>query len=157
MTAVKPSEMAGSTILIVDDVADNVDVLERRFSARGFTVRTATSGRIALYAIAEEPIDLVLLDVMMLEVTGIDVLKLVRAKFSPARLPIIMVSARDDESMIVHALAAGANDYVVKPYKFGELLARTVAHLRVRSQYFTLQQSYQALKRTSGGEPGKAP
>jgi DNA-binding response OmpR family regulator len=149
--------MAGSTVLIVDDVADNLEVLDRRFRARGFNVHVASTGRTALQIIAEEQIDIVLLDIMMLDVNGIDVLRLVRAKFSPARLPILIVSARDDESMIVHALAAGANDYVVKPYRFGELLARTVTHLRVRGQYINLRQSYMSLKRASGAEPGKAP
>jgi DNA-binding response OmpR family regulator len=146
MSEVKADDLAGASILVVDDVADNVEMLQRRLKARGFTVHTAANGRQALQTIAEEQIDLVLLDIMMLDVSGIEVLKLVRAKISPAKLPIVMVSARDDEAMVVHALAAGANDYVRKPHKFGELLARIVSHLRTRRQYQSLQESHLVLK-----------
>jgi DNA-binding response OmpR family regulator len=134
------------SVLIIDDVQDNIDVIGRRLTSRGFTVHSAISGRKGLQLLATEQIDLVLLDVMMMDVTGMDVLRTVRTKLVQAKLPIIMVSARDDEAIKVHALAAGANDYVCKPFKFGELLARIVTHLRARQQYLELAKKYDALK-----------
>jgi DNA-binding response OmpR family regulator len=125
----------GTSILIVDDTQDNIDVLARRFRNREVTVHEANDGQEALELLSTTPIDIILLDVMMPGMSGLDVVKKVRAKRSAAALPIIMVSARTDQGMIVDCLAAGANDYVTKPVDFAVVAARINVQLGVRETY----------------------
>jgi DNA-binding response OmpR family regulator len=109
------------------------EILQRRLSARGFVVDTVNSGAKALNALPRGGYDLVLLDVMMPDMSGLDVLRRIREVRKEHQLPVVMVSARDDQAAIVQCLAAGANDYVVKPYDFGIVLARIVNHLKVKA------------------------
>ncbi len=122
-------------ILIVDDQPDNIEVLARRLRSRRFEVVSATNGmdggRIAL----TEPVDVILLDVMMPRMSGLDVVREIRRAKTSAQLPIIMLTARDDKETLVEAMAGGANDYVTKPFDFEVVLARIVAQLRVRAAF----------------------
>src|SRR6185503_16040675 len=123
---------ADVTLLVVDDNAENRDMLSRRLERKGFGVRAAAGGREALDALARERVDLVLLDIMMPEVSGLDVLRSLRASSVTADLPVIMVTAKTDSEDIVEALELGANDYVTKPLDFPVVLARVNAQLRTR-------------------------
>ena len=116
-------------LLIVDDIADNRSILVRRFERRGFEVTEAGGGAEALALIAARAFDVVLLDVMMPEIDGIEVLKRCRERFSPVELPIIMVTAKSQSEDIVGALALQANDYVTKPVDFPIALARVNVQL----------------------------
>lgn len=116
-------------LLIVDDVSDNRAILLRRFERRGFEVTEADGGAKALSLIASQPFDVVLLDVMMPDVDGMQVLERVRQTFSPAQLPIIMVTAKSQSEDIVGALELQANDYVSKPVDFAIALARVNVQL----------------------------
>jgi CheY-like chemotaxis protein len=120
------------TLLVVDDNEMNRDLLSRRLERKGYKVLTAADGMQALDAIASSPIDLVLLDVMMPGITGLDVLSAVREKRSPIELPIIMVTAKDESADIVQAFQMGANDYVTKPIDFPVVLARVQTQLRMK-------------------------
>jgi serine/threonine protein kinase/ActR/RegA family two-component response regulator len=120
------------TLLVVDDNEMNRDLLSRRLERKGFRVLTAADGMAALDAIAASPVDLVLLDVMMPGITGLDVLRAVREKHSPIDLPVIMVTAKDESADIVHAFQLGANDYVTKPIDFPVVLARVETQLRMK-------------------------
>ena len=111
-------------LLIVDDVNDNRTLLTRRFERRGFEVVEADSGFAALELIDREPFDLVLLDVMMPGIDGIETLKRIRKQKSASALPVIMVTAKTGPSHIVDALELGANDYVTKPVDFAVAFAR---------------------------------
>ena len=111
-------------LLIVDDVADNRAVLSRRFLRQGFAVQEADGGLSALEAITCAEFDVVLLDILMPDLDGIEVLKRIRAAHSPARLPVIMVTAKAEAVDIVGALELGANDYVTKPVDFPIAMAR---------------------------------
>jgi len=117
------------TILVVDDNDDNRDVLSRRLQQKGFVVAVAESGPDALASIARDRYDLVLLDVEMPGMSGLEVLTTIRAGHSPAQLPVIMVTARSQGTDIVEALTRGANDYVTKPIDFPVALARIRTHL----------------------------
>jgi EAL domain-containing protein (putative c-di-GMP-specific phosphodiesterase class I)/PleD family two-component response regulator len=119
-------------LLVVDDEEPNRDLLSRRLRKAGFAVECAASAKEALALIEKEPIDLVLLDNMMPEMTGMDLLRLLRATQTSAELPVIMVTALSDSSRIVEALASGANDYVTKPIDFPVALARVEALLERR-------------------------
>jgi diguanylate cyclase (GGDEF)-like protein len=111
-------------LLIVDDVSDNRTLLTRRFERRGFEVVEADSGFTAIELIDREPFDLVLLDVMMPGIDGIETLKRIRSRKSASALPVIMVTAKTGSSHIVDALELGANDYVTKPVDFAVAFAR---------------------------------
>jgi CheY-like chemotaxis protein len=121
-----------ATILVVDDLPANRDLMTRRLERSGFRVVSAASGPEALEMIRRAPVDLVLLDIMMPGMTGFDVLKTVRMERSAAVLPVIMVTAKTDSEDVVEALSLGANDYVTKPVDYPVALARIRKELGIR-------------------------
>ncbi len=121
--------MNNASLLVVDDLEDNRDLLSRRLAHNGYTVAVANSGAQALELIAQQPFDLVLLDILMPEMNGIEVLKAIRRSHLPSKLPVIMVTALDETDQIVEALEFGANDYVTKPLNFPVVQARIQSHL----------------------------
>jgi adenylate cyclase len=124
-----PAHAGGKpTLLVVDDNDLNREVLARYFDMRGYLVLGAEDGRQALEMVEQHPIDLVLLDIMMPEVSGLDVLKELRQRRSRGELPVIMVTAKDQAEDVVEALNMGANDYIVKPLDF------TIVHARAETQ-----------------------
>ncbi|PKL45370.1 MAG: hypothetical protein CVV42_18555 [Candidatus Riflebacteria bacterium HGW-Riflebacteria-2] len=119
-------------ILLVDDEPFNRDMLSRRLQKRGLQVIQAESGKEALALIAGELPELVLLDVMMPDMDGIETLRKIREKHPAQELPVIMVTARDATDDIVEALELGANDYLTKPVDFQIALARIRTQLSLR-------------------------
>ena len=115
------------TVLTVDDEPRFVRLIEANLTAAGYKVLTANDGTNALEIIVDNPPDLVLLDVMMPEMDGFEVLDRIR-EFS--NLPVIMLTAKGEEADRVEGLNRGADDYVVKPFSANELLARVKAVLR---------------------------
>jgi len=111
-------------ILIVDDIADNRTLLSRRFERHGYAYAEADSGHGALAALEAEPFDVVLLDVMMPDLDGLEVLRRIRENYSQEMLAVIMVTGRSESDDIVLALRSGANDYITKPVDFAVALAR---------------------------------
>ncbi len=124
--------MQAVRVLIVDDEEDNREVLARRFRLRGFETLTADSGERALELLHSDDVDLVVLDVMMPGLSGLDVLDTMRKDRHTSTLPVIMATAKTDSNDIVDALERGANDYVTKPIDFDVLLARVNATMRAR-------------------------
>jgi CheY-like chemotaxis protein len=120
------------TILVVDDHPDNRELLMRRLEKEGFRVLEAESGRQALAHLRDGPVSLILLDVMMPEMSGLEVLQSVREAYSASELPVVMVTARSQSGDVVEALGLGANDYITKPIDFPVALARIQAQLRIR-------------------------
>lgn len=117
------------TILVVDDNQMNIDVL-KGILAGHYTVKVATSGRLALKAIfAADPPDLILLDVMMPEMDGHDVCRLLKADERTQHIPVIFVTARSDVEDEAYGLSIGAADYLVKPVSAPIVLARVKTHL----------------------------
>lgn len=133
-------------LLIVDDVSDNRAILLRRFERRGFEVIEADGGAKALELINTQAFDVVLLDVMMPEIDGIEVLKRVRERFSPVELPVIMVTAKSESEDIVGALELHANDYVTKPVDFPIALARVNVQLERKRGNELLTQAKEQLE-----------
>ena len=117
-------------ILIVEDDPDIADLVARYLDKAGFSTERAASGREALQTIAAKPPDLVVLDLMLPHVDGLDVCRLVRASDATAALPIIMLTARAEESERIVGLELGADDYLAKPFSPNELVARVRALLR---------------------------
>ena len=142
----QPQAETKPRLLIVDDVTDNRAILVRRFERRGFEVFEADGGAKALDMIHAQPFDVVLLDVMMPEIDGIEVLKRVRATLSPVELPIIMVTAKSQSEDIVGALELQANDYVTKPVDFPIALARVNVQLERKRANDALAQAKEMLE-----------
>ncbi|PZN04757.1 response regulator transcription factor [Thermaerobacter composti] len=117
-------------ILVVDDDPAVTSLLKRGLSYEGFTVDTAGSGEEALKIAREQPPDLVILDIMMPGMDGMEVLRRLRA--ADPELPVLFLTARDAPADQVRGLEAGADDYVVKPFTFEVLVARVRALLRRR-------------------------
>jgi PAS domain S-box-containing protein len=117
-------------VLVADDNADMREYVRRLLSQR-YEVRLASDGRAALEQALADPPDLVVSDVMMPELDGMQLLAALRADPRTARVPVVMLSARAGQEAAVEGLSAGADDYLVKPFSAEELLARVGAHLRL--------------------------
>ncbi len=122
--------MSEISVLIVEDEESFIEALESGLSREGFKVTVARDGAEALDIFERVAPDLILLDVMLPKVSGIDVCREIRAKSS---VPIIMVTAKGAEIDTVVGLEVGADDYITKPYRLRELVARMRAVLRRRS------------------------
>ena len=125
--------MLSDTLLVVDDNKINRDVLVKRLSTEGYTVMSAESGRAALDVVEEQEIALILLDLVMPDMNGIEVLDELRLQYDGLRLPVLMVSADTDTPQMVAALDQGANDYITKPVDYALLLAKIRRHLSLRT------------------------
>ena len=119
-------------ILLVDDTEANLRVLGPLLRAEGWFVAAATNGAQALQLIARRLPDLVLLDVMMPEMDGFEVCRRLRADPSTHDLPLLFITALTDEESIVRGFREGAQDYIVKPFRQAELVARVRTHLALR-------------------------
>ena len=114
-------------ILVIDDEAQITRVLRAALSAQGYDVRTANDPEEGLRLFRDWPPDLVITDLMMPTMSGVEVCRLIRSRGST---PVLVLSVREHERSKVEALDAGADDYVTKPFSIQELLARVSAHLR---------------------------
>lgn len=123
---------ADARVLVVDDVPENRTLLVRALALEGFEAGQVSSGRAALEAVAAGGWDAVLLDWMMPDMNGLEVLEALRADHGPASLPVLMVTALDQRRQVLEAFEAGANDYVVKPVDLAILAARLRVHLQVQ-------------------------
>jgi two-component system sensor histidine kinase/response regulator len=117
-------------ILLVDDERDNLDMLKR--ALRQYEVHTAQNGRSALTMIERTSYDLVLLDIMMPELGGVEVLERIRKHYSDIELPVVLISALSEQRSIANVRRMGANDYIVKPYNIEDVLARVNTQLRLK-------------------------
>ena len=124
--------MAPETILIIEDDPTILRVLVDNFEYSGFAVTTARDGRTGYEQATGTPPDLIILDIMLPEINGYELCRMIRkAKLS---MPIIMLTAKGQESDVVMGLNLGADDYVTKPFSITELLARANAFLRRRRE-----------------------
>ena len=119
-----------ATILAVDDDEFNLKLLRHLLAAEGHAVRTAASGEDALCSVAEQLPDLVLLDVMMPGMSGFEVLRQLKADARTRSIPIIMVTALEDQESRLKALEAGAEEFLSKPVNRAELQMRVKSLLK---------------------------
>jgi DNA-binding response OmpR family regulator len=120
-----------NTILVVDDQSSVRQLLQDYLTEQGFRVFTATDGQNAIYMARHEPPDLILLDIMMPKMDGYQFIRQFRLE---RQTPIIIITAREEETDAVLGLELGADDYVVKPFRMRELVARIQAVLRRKEQ-----------------------
>jgi len=126
-------------ILVVDDVPDNVDILQMRLESQGYEVSTAGNGVDALAKTRELLPDLVLLDIMMPEMDGIETVKQLKSDASLPFIPVILVTAKADDKDVITGLESGGDDYLTKPVDHAALSARVRAMLRIKALHDTVQ------------------
>ena len=122
--------MIRPTVLLVEDESAQREMLAYNLEAEGFDVITADNGEDGLILVDENDPDLIVLDWMMPQLSGIEVCRRLKSNSKTCQIPVIMLSARAEEVDRVRGLETGADDYVVKPYSVIELMARVKAHLR---------------------------
>lgn len=117
-------------VLVVEDEPSQLEVLAYNLEAEGFAVSRARDGEEALLLLSEDAPDIIVLDWMMPNVSGIEVCRQIKTKPETRSIPVIMLSARSEEIDRVRGLETGADDYVIKPYSVIELMARVRTQLR---------------------------
>jgi signal transduction histidine kinase len=125
-----PTSPTQARILIVDDQRDNQEMLLRIL--RQYEVHTANNGRAALAKLEQERYDLVMLDIMMPVMGGIETLQHIRQRYTDIELPVVFVSALSERRSIANGRQMGANDYIVKPFDVEDVLARVNTQLRLK-------------------------
>ena len=150
MTVILESESVqrNMSILIVDDQPDNLRTLTAILRHEQYRVRQALSGKIALAAIQAAPPELLLLDIRMPDMDGYQLCSLLKANPATSEIPIIFLSALNDVNDKVKAFAAGAADYITKPFQAEEVLVRIGHHLTIRQQKRLLLHQNQQLQQT---------
>jgi len=138
---------ASARVLVVDDTPSNVKLLADVLGARGYTVLTAAAGPEALALMEREPLDLVLLDVMMPGMSGYEVCRKIRDNPATAMVPVVMVTALDPSQERVKGIEAGADDFLTKPIHQPELLARVRSLLRIKALHDQLTALNRSLER----------
>ena len=119
-------------ILIVDDNPANVEILQMRLLANNYDIITATDGEMGLAMAKEKQPDLLLLDVMMPKIDGIEVCRRLKNDPTLPFMPIIMVTAKADSKDVILGLEAGSDEYLTKPVDHGSLVARVKSMLRIK-------------------------
>jgi two-component system phosphate regulon response regulator PhoB len=126
----QPMQGEPASVLVVEDEADLQELLRHNLTRHGFAVRSALDGGQALRAVAEQLPDLIVLDVMLPVIDGLEVCRRLRSDPRSAGIPVIMLTARTEETDVIRGLDLGADDYVTKPFRMRELVARMKACLR---------------------------
>lgn len=154
VAALHTENLNADTILIVDDHADNRDLLRQRLTREGFRTITAENGEDALTLLEQHQIDLVLLDVLMPGIDGTEVLLRIKGSERTSSIPVIMISALDEIERVVHCIESGAEDYLTKPFnpvllraRIGATLDRKRLHDEERRQHEEMQMMNRELAR----------
>lgn len=130
-------------VLLVEDESKVAHFISRGLEEEGYTVDVASDGKTGLQNIAETPYDIILLDLMIPEIDGLEVLKRMRA--DGIDTPVLIITAKSSKEDVVKGLDTGSDDYLTKPFSFDELLARIRALLRRRKQPVSLTLEYKNL------------
>ena len=132
---------------MVDDVSANLQVLTGMLKTRGYKVRPVPSGMLALQAARKDPPDLILLDINMPEMNGYEVCEHLKADVNLRGIPVIFISALNENLDKVNAFAIGGVDYITKPFQMEELHARVETHLKLRRLQVEVEQANSTLER----------
>jgi two-component system, cell cycle response regulator len=136
-------------ILVVDDSRTQLDWLVQVLQREGYDVRAAATGKEAVYKVRTEPPDLVLLDMILPDMDGLEVLRLVKARPDDQFIPVIILSVKSDLDSKVAGLRIGADDFLAKPFAEAEILARCAAMLRIKNLQDQLRATQHKLEEQS--------
>ena len=139
-----------ANILVVDDLAANLQVLAGMLKDRGYKARPVPSGKLALLAARKDPPDLILLDINMPEMNGYEVCQTLKADEQLRGIPVIFISALNENLDKVKAFAIGGVDYLTKPFQMEELHARVETHLKLRRLQIELEEANTQLAKVNG-------
>lgn len=132
------------SILIVDDVVQNIQVIANILDFGGYKIAFAQSGKEAIERVEQNKFDLILLDVMMPQMDGFETAEKIKQMPLAKNIPIMFLTARDDDESIIKGFEIGAVDYVTKPFNSAELIARIKTHIRLRKAEANLRESNHA-------------
>src|SRR4051812_25681512 len=132
-------------LLLVDDTAANLQILVGLLQA-DYDLKVATRGAQALQICAQTHVDLILLDVMMPEMDGYEVCRVLRATPATKNIPVIFITAKTELDDVVHGFEIGGSDYVTKPFRPAELLARVRTHLLLHAQQREIDEKNMEMK-----------
>ena len=133
-------------ILIVDDIPKNIQILGNILSKEDYQIAYAQSGEQALAITHHQKFDLILLDIMMPEMDGFEVCKVLKENPETSETPVIFLTAKADMNSIVKGFAVGGQDYITKPFNASELLARTETHIQLHEQKIALAKMNEILE-----------
>lgn len=146
MQPVTSSRLASnSTILIVDDQIDNIQVLTLFLEAQGYSVTYALNAKEALNRLGVLDPDLILLDLFMPEMNGLELCKLIKSVPDQQDIPVIFLTASHAQQHVIEAFGQGAADYITKPFHSKEVLARAATHIQLRQQAIKLKHAKEQL------------
>lgn len=134
------NEAQSGRILVVDDQATNIQIIGSVLGGLGYDIVPAADGATALKRLALSVPDLILLDVLMPDLDGVETCRRIRANSAWADIPIIFLSAADDKELVVRALEAGGVDFITKPFSNAEMISRVRTHLALKATRDRLQQ-----------------
>src|SRR5919206_4480565 len=141
--------VAPSRILVVEDSRTQADWLRQVLEREGYAVSVAQDGREAIRRVRSEPPDLVLLDMILPDMNGLDVLRVIKARSEEQFIPVILLSVRSDLDSRVTGLRLGADDFLAKPFAHAEIQARAAAMLRIKSLQDQLRATKSQLEKLS--------
>ena len=147
MKTLEPFDPEKFLILIVDDIRKNLQLLIEILDTVGYRTTFALSGKQAIERLKGTKQDLILLDLMMPEINGIEVCKRLQQDENTAKIPIIFLTAATETNYLLNAFEAGAVDYITKPFRTPELLARVKIHLDLKRTKDQLEKAYDEMKR----------
>ncbi|MGK7956869.1 MAG: diguanylate cyclase [Crocosphaera sp.] len=147
MKTLKPFNSEDFLILVVDDIRKNLQLLIEILDGSGYGTTFAISGKQTLERVKITEPDLILLDLMMPEMNGLEVCQRLKEDDQTAQIPVIFLTAATDTHYLLQAFDSGAVDYITKPFKTPELLARVKTHLDLKRTKDELERAYQEMKR----------
>lgn len=135
-----------NNILIVDDTPENLSILRKLLTEKGYQVRPALSGEVALKAVQSQPPDLILLDIMMPGMDGYAVCRHLKANKETSHIPVIFISALTEVEGVLKAFQAGGVDYITKPFRPEEVFARVQTHLSLQNAIHDKEAAHRMLQ-----------
>lgn len=144
--------ISNQTVLIVDDEENILELLKFNLCNSGFKVVTALSGEKALDLCQKESVDLVLLDLMLPDIDGLEICRRLKSQAKTNLIPVIMLTAKTEEVDKLMGFELGADDYITKPFQIRELVARVKAHLRRSSLYGKTENEQKEQSVTKAGD-----
>ena len=139
-----------NNILIVDDTPENLSILRKLLTEKGYQVRPALNGEVALKAVQSQAPDLILLDIMMPGMDGYEVCKILKANEETSHIPVIFISALTEVETILQAFGVGGVDYITKPFQSEEVLARVRTHLALQDAMYEKEAARKLLNTIMG-------